>query len=50
MITEFQQWLKESYKDKTTLISYIEIKSGRRFKKIPLFEETLSLPINLKSL
>lgn len=49
-INTFQTWLNEKYSDSNVKVFYVEVKVGRKVKKVPVFEEKVVIPINLKRL
>jgi len=49
-IEKFQTWLQEKYSDSNVKVHYIELKVGRKVKKIPVFEENPNSSIDLKAL
>jgi len=49
-IETFQAWLNEKYSDLNVRVHYIELKIGRKMRKIPVFEETILSVIDLKGL
>lgn len=49
-IDNFHTWLNEKYSSSNVKVIYVEVKVGRKTKKVPVFEETLTTPMSLKQL